>query len=196
MAAQPSTCGQLGCAGRSCACTPHQISGYRARISGPLLDRFDIHLEVLRIKADELGSRNGSESSAAVRQRVLKAREIQARRLAAFADLVEAQPAATCAKSGWLTEDSARVRSAARCNAEMSVPQIREHCALDAEGRRLLHAAVDRLGLSARAYHRILKVARTLADLADEQEIQVIHLAEAIQYRMLDRSIPTCGPHT
>ncbi len=187
-AMNPCPCGQLGCAGRSCACTPHQISGYRARISGPLLDRFDIHLEVPRIKADELGSRNGSESSAAVRRRVLRAREIQARRLATFADLVEAQPAVTGAKSGWLTEDSARVRSAARCNAEMSASQIREHCALDAEGRRLLHAAVDRLGLSARAYHRILKVARTLADLEGKERISQSHLGEAIQYRLLDRA--------
>jgi len=163
-AMNPCPCGQLGSAGRSCACTPHQIGGYRGRVSGPLLDRFDIHLEVPRVRSEELGRRNGTESSVTVRERVLKARAVQVRRLAGGA------PQGT------------------RCNAEMTAAEVREHCELDAVGKRLLHNAVDRLGLSARAYHRILKVARTLADLADEEEVSPRHVAEAIQYRLLDRS--------
>ncbi|MCI0655944.1 MAG: YifB family Mg chelatase-like AAA ATPase [Acidobacteria bacterium] len=212
-AMNPCPCGQLGSAGRSCACTPHQISGYRGRVSGPLLDRFDIHLEVPRVRAEDLGGRNGAESSAVVRERVLRAREIQTRRLAVGAVPLDAEPAAAGAKSGLSSEEKTQGATVAevsqhrlgrcvgagqhaRCNAEMTSAEVREHCALDAAGRRLLHSAVDRLGLSARAYHRILKVARTLADLADEQRIQAIHLAEAIQYRMLDCFIPTGGPHT
>jgi magnesium chelatase family protein len=159
-AMNPCPCGNLGNPGRDCACTPIAVRNYRGRISGPLLDRFDIHLEVPRVGAEELGSGDGAESSAAVRARVLDARAVQATRQA----------------------------GAAASNAEMTPAQIREHCALDAAGRRLLHGAVDRLGLSARAHHRILKVARTLADLEGEPRITSRHLAEAIQYRVLDRS--------
>ena len=145
------------------------ITRYQSRLSGPLLDRIDIHVEVPRVASRDLEADLDTEPSARVRDRVMRVRQAQLERFA---------------------------RTPARANGEMSSAQIRAHCALDGAGRRLLCAAVDRLGLSARAYHRILKVARTLADLADEQEIHVIHLAEAIQYRMLDRSVPTTGPHT
>jgi len=178
-AMNPCPCGHLGSAGRECACTPHQIQSYRARVSGPLLDRFDIHLEVRRLAARELEAwstagapGNGEpESSGAVRRRILQARARQCRRLAS---------SGPCGPSG----------PANRCNAALQPAQIREHCRLDETGRKLLRAAVDRLGLSARAYHRILKVARTIADLAEEERIDVAHLGEAIQYRLLDRIEP------
>lgn len=160
-AMNPCACGQLGNAGRECACTPLQVRGYLGRVSGPLLDRFDIHLEVPRVTAKHLGEGGSAEPSAEVRERVVRAREFQLRRLTV---------------------------TGARTNAEMGTGQIREHCALDEAGKRLLHAAVDRLGLSARAYHRILKVARTLADLEGEERIAPRHVAEGIQYRVLDRS--------
>ena len=188
-AMNPCPCGQLGSAGRGCACTPHQISGYRSRVSGPLLDRFDIHLEVPRVRAEELGGRNGAESSAVVRERVLRAREIQARRLAGRADRLDTRPAVMGEEAEWSTEERTAMAAVlhAQCNAEMTAAQVREHCTLDAAGRRLLHSAVDRLGLSARAYHRILKVSRTLADLEGARRITPSQLAEAIQYRLLDR---------
>ena len=229
-AMNPCPCGQLGSAGPSCACTPHQISGYRGRVSGPLLDRFDIHLEVPRVRAEDLGSRNGTESSAAVRRRVLDARAVQARRCARFAAQPILQTPASQKKEGlprerfapatYPSEGNGQVTAVqpsttgiivgieggqsgapgglsrgagagqgARCNAELTTSEIRDHCALDAAGKRLLHSAVDRLGLSARAYHRILKVARTLADLAGEERISQRHLGEAIQYRLLDRAV-------
>jgi magnesium chelatase family protein len=176
-AMNPCPCGYLGSPGRACACTPHQVQSYRGRISGPLLDRFDIHLEVRRLAAQELeawgaarspGNGGTPEPSRAVRARVLEARARQARRLHSER---QDNPSA----------------GAPRCNAAMSAAQIRRHCTLDDPGRRLLHAAVDRLGLSARAYHRILKVARTIADLACAERIDSAHLGEAIQYRLLDR---------
>jgi magnesium chelatase family protein len=182
-AMNPCPCGQLGSAGRECSCTPGQIAAYRGRVSGPLLDRFDIHLEVPRVRAEDLHRRGPGESSAAVRERVLRAREIQGRRLAGSASrpAETAGPERACLSS----HDGLRV---VRTNAQMTAAQVRVHCALGAEGRRLLHAAVDRLGLSARAYHRILKVARTLADLDSAPRILPRHVAEAIQYRLLDRS--------
>jgi magnesium chelatase family protein len=187
-AMNPCPCGQLGSTGRSCACTPHQISGYRGRISGPLLDRFDIHLEVPRVRAEDLAHPNGTESSAAVRQRVLKARDIQARRLVPSVAHLNARAKIRGTKAEISAEERVWISCAVRCNADMTAAQIHQHCALDASGKRLLHSAVDRLGLSARAYHRILKVARTLADLAGEENISQRHLAEAIQYRLLDRA--------
>jgi magnesium chelatase family protein len=159
-AMNPCPCGQLGNPGRECGCTPLAVRNYRGRISGPLLDRFDIHLEVPRVPARELEEDRGGEPSSAVRVRVTRVRAAQGSRLAG---------------------------TAARTNAEMSASQLRQHCALEPAGRRLLTAAVDRLGLSARGHHRILKVARTLADLEGESRIAPRHLAEAIQYRLLDR---------
>lgn len=158
-AMNPCPCGYLADARRTCTCSPAAIRRYRARISGPLLDRIDIHIEVPALAYDDLANREGGEDSAQIRQRVNAARQRQLDRFA-----------------GELF-----------CNAQMSTRHIRRHCSLDDAGQALLEKAMTRLGLSARAYDRILKVARTIADLADAP-IQSQHLAEAIQYRALDRS--------
>ena len=134
---------------------------YRARVSGPLLDRIDLHVEVPRVAVTALAEETpGGESSATIRARVISARERQRARLA---------------------------RLGLAVNAHVPGREVRRVCRIDARGRRLLEAASDRLGLSARAYTRILRVARTIADLANEDEITTSHLAEAIQYRSLDR---------
>jgi len=158
-AMNPCPCGYFTDSRRQCRCTPHQIRQYRAKISGPLLDRIDIHIEVPSVRYRELAGRDGGESSETIRDRVDGARDIQ----------------------------KERFRGAVRCNAGMSNRQIKRWCALDEESRRLIEMAVDRLGLSARAYTRILKVARTIADLDGEDEIRHPHVSEAIQYRTLDR---------
>ena len=145
-----------------CKCTPRQVEMYRSRISGPLLDRIDIHVEVPAVNYRELSAENGGEISETVRQRVNAAREIQKKRFA---------------------------RSKARCNAEMSSKQTRTHCKVDDAGHALLQRCVDRLGMSARAHSRILKVARTIADLDGSENIKVAHLSEAVQYRTLDRAL-------
>ncbi len=158
-AMNPCPCGYLGDARHTCTCSPAAIRRYRTRISGPLLDRIDIHIEVPALAYDDLANKQGGEDSAQILQRVNAARQRQLDRFA-----------------GELF-----------CNAQMSTRHIRRHCSLDAAGQALLEKAMTRLGLSARAYDRILKVARTIADLADAP-IQSQHLAEAIQYRALDRS--------
>ena len=158
-AMNPCPCGYLADAHHTCTCSPAAIRRYRARVSGPLLDRIDIHIEVPALAYDDLANKQGGESSAQILQRVNAARQRQLDRFA-----------------GELF-----------CNAHMSTRHIRRHCALDDAGQALLEKAMARLGLSARAYDRILKVARTIADLADAP-IQSQHLAEAIQYRALDRS--------
>jgi len=158
-AMNPCPCGYLADARRTCTCSPAAIRRYRARVSGPLLDRIDIHIEVPALAYDDLANKQSGEDSAQIRQRVNAARQRQLDRFA-----------------GELF-----------CNAQMSTRHIRRHCSLDAAGQALLEKAMARLGLSARAYDRILKVARTIADLADAP-IQSQHLAEAIQYRALDRS--------
>jgi magnesium chelatase family protein len=160
-AMNPCPCGQLGDPRRDCACTPFQVAAYRSRVSGPLLDRLDLHLEVGAVPSRELQQARDSESSAAIRVRVMRARGAQAARLAA---------------------------SGLRTNAEMGPGEVQRHCELDAAGRGLLADAVDRLGLSARAYDRIRKIARTLADLEGDPRILPRHVAEAIQYRSLDRT--------
>jgi magnesium chelatase family protein len=159
-AMNPCPCGQLGNPGRECTCTPIAVRNYRGRISGPMLDRFDIHLEVPRVPARDL-EEPGGEPSVKMRERVVEARHLQSQRFAG---------------------------TRTRTNAGMTSAQVREHCATDSTGRRLLSAAVERLGLSARAHNRILKVARTLADLEGEERIAPRHLSEAIQYRLLDRT--------
>ena len=159
-AMNPCPCGYLADPRRTCTCSPAAIRRYRTRVSGPLLDRIDIHIEVPALAYDDLANKQGGEDSAQIRQRVNAARQRQLDRFA-----------------GELF-----------CNAQMSTRHIRRHCVLDAAGQALLEKAMARLGLSARAYDRILKVARTIADLADAP-IQSQHLAEAIQYRALDRSI-------
>src|SRR5438309_2222907 len=160
-AMNPCPCGWLGDPAGACHCTPPLIDRYRARVSGPLLDRIDLHVEVPRVPVAMLSEETGAgEPSAAVRGRVEAARARQ------------------------------RVRLAPRAiplNAHVSGREVRRLCWIGAPGRRLLEAASDRLGLSARAYTRILRVARTIADLAGERDITTSHLAEAIQYRSLDR---------
>ena len=160
-AMNPCPCGWLGDPAGGCRCTPPMIDRYRARVSGPLLDRIDLHVEVPRVPVAMLSEETGDrEGSAAVRARVEAARARQRARLGPRAIAL---------------------------NTHIPGREVRRLCQIGAPGRRLLEAASDRLGLSARAYTRILRVARTIADLAGEREITTSHLAEAIQYRSLDR---------
>jgi len=157
-AMNPCPCSFLG-SEKDCLCTPSQIQRYRSRLSGPLLDRIDIHLEVPAVKVHELTAIRPGETSAAIKTRVSKAHGLQQTRFAA--------------------------RSAVYFNSQMGPKDIKRHCALDTHGQELLVQATTRLGLSARAYHRILKIARTIADLEASPNILSSHLAEAIQYRRL-----------
>jgi len=143
-----------------CTCSPLTIQRYRSRISGPLLDRIDIHIEVPAVKYRELTDRSAGEPSATIRERVNRARGLQLARFHGTSFF---------------------------CNAQMGARELRAYCQVEAAGERLLELAVNRLGLSARAYTRILKVARTIADLDGDGPIQAHHLSEAIQYRSLDR---------
>jgi magnesium chelatase family protein len=161
-AMNPCPCGFFGDPTRECHCTPAQIQRYVSKISGPLLDRMDIHIEVPAVKYKELRGESSAEDSAAVRERVVRARVRQAARFA----------------------HEKRIYA----NAQMPPKLIRKHCAISADGEKLLETAVTRLGLSARAHDRILKVARTIADLDASDGIEPRHLSEAIQYRTLDRS--------
>jgi magnesium chelatase family protein len=163
-AMNPCPCGYTGDSSRECRCTAPQIQRYRSRISGPLLDRIDIHIEAPALSIEDLRNAKPGESSATVRERCTRARQVQADR---FND--EAAPSM-------------------RCNARMSHKRIREHCQINEEQGRLLQNAMEQLSLSARAYDRILKVARTIADLANATQIETPHLLEAIQYRSLDRN--------
>ncbi len=160
-ALNPCPCGFFNDARRECICTPLQISRYLAKISGPLLDRIDLQVEVAALTTEEIGSVEPGESSASMRTRVDAARQIQRERFR---------------------------RTHIQCNAEMTSRHIRRFCELDPSSKRLLLAAIDRLGLSARAHDRILKVARTIADLASCEQIESAHVAEAVQYRALDRA--------
>ncbi len=160
-AMNPCPCGYLGSSAQTCRCGPGDIERYRSRVSGPLLDRIDIHLEVPAVAHRELSASRAEEPSAAIRARVERARRIQLERF-------KAQPGV-------------------RANAHMAARDLRRHCRLTAEVEDLLRDAVQRLGLSARAYHRILKIGRTIADLADSADLTPVHAAEAIQYRSLDR---------
>ena len=157
----PCPCGFYNHPDKECVCGPGVVQKYLTRISGPLLDRIDIHLEVTPVPFKELTSKVSGEKSETVRQRVVKAREIQAER--------------------FLNE------SGIYCNAQMNTKMLHAVCEIGEEGRTLLKTAMERLGLSARAYDRILKVARTIADLDCSENIKTEHLAEAIQYRSLDR---------
>ena len=150
-------CGYAGDPTRECSCSASTIARYQKRISGPLLDRIDIHVEVPRVEYEKLTDRRESERSAAVRARVQAARERQARRFG---------------PGGRGT-----------CNADMGPAEVRRYCEVDAAAQPLLRAAMQRLQLSARAFHRVLKLACTIADLADAEQIGAAHLAEAIQYR-------------
>ncbi|MDT8441170.1 MAG: YifB family Mg chelatase-like AAA ATPase [Desulfuromonadales bacterium] len=161
-AMNPCHCGHLGESNEACSCSPLMVERYRRRLSGPLLDRIDLHIEVPRVPHKDLADPVDGESSAIVRARVEAARQIQRQR---FADLQ------------------------LHANARMQARHIRKFCPVDAQGEKLLEMVTDRLGLSARSYARILKVARTIADLAGSEHIEQPHLAEAIQYRGLDRKI-------
>lgn len=160
-AMNPCPCGYLGDKSRHCNCTPVQIQRYRSRLSGPLLDRIDIHVEAPAIPIDELRRAAPGESSAVMRERITAAREIQKKRFTG---------------------------TRLRCNAQMTSKILREVCVLSAEQGLILQRAMEKLGLSARAYDRILKVARTIADLAGTPAIETVHLLEAINYRSLDRN--------
>ena len=161
-AMNPCPCGYLGDARHECRCTPAQIQRYRARISGPLLDRIDLHIEAPALSLSELRSDRPGETSAAMRARVEAARERQRARF-------------TGTRTG--------------ANARLSPAQLKRHCTLDPALGDLLQRAMEQLSLSARAYDRILKVARTIADLAGAEKIAAPHLLEAIQYRSLDRAV-------
>ena len=159
-AMNPTPDGKMPSESRS---SPREIQNYLGRISGPLLDRIDLHVEVPPIKFREMSAQAGGESSAVVRERVVAARGIQQRR--------------------WRGEPS--------CNARMLPRDLQQHCTLDEPARQLLRSAMEELDLSARAYDRILKVARTIADLANSERLTAAHVSEAIQYRSLDRQIWT-----
>ncbi|MBI4392137.1 MAG: YifB family Mg chelatase-like AAA ATPase [candidate division NC10 bacterium] len=162
-AMNPCPCGHLTDPQKACRCSPGEVQRYRARVSGPLLDRIDLHVEVPPVPARDLLGGSEAEPSAVIRQRVTAARREQTRRFA---------------------------RTRITCNAHMTGRRLRRHCPVDGAGARLLEQAVTRLGLSARAYDRVLKVARTIADLEGAPAIGPPHLAEAIQYRVLDRAPP------
>ncbi len=155
-ATNPCPCGYLTDPQKECLCTPGQIIRYKKRISGPLLDRIDLHIEVPQVKYEKLSSEKVAEESVQIRERVQKARNIQQRRFA---------------------------KTKLTCNSEMNVKEIKKYCLVDEKSSNLLKQAVNQLHLSARGYHRILKIARTIADLQDEEKIQPVHIAEALQYR-------------
>jgi len=173
-AMNPCPCGYFNDKSRECMCTPPMIQRYVSKVSGPLLDRIDIHIEVPAVQYKELRSGTAAEGSKQIRERVLAARERQ------HARFLEAN-----ARTKGTTRAASR---AVFANAQMTTQQIRVHCELHSDAERILERAMQQQGLSARAHDRILKVARTIADLEAAQTIAVKHIAEAIQYRTLDRS--------
>ncbi len=159
-AMNPCPCGNFGNPKRPCTCTPNQIQRYRSKISGPLLDRIDIQIELPAVSYDELASRPGGDSSAVIRERVNKARKVQLERY----------------KNDGITS-----------NSQLSAGLLDKYCRLDDKASSMLKLAYDRLGLSARAHSKILKVARTIADIDGSDDIKAQHISEAIQYRSFDR---------
>jgi magnesium chelatase family protein len=162
-AMNPCPCGYYTDPTKDCTCAPPQIQRYMARISGPLLDRIDIHIEVPAVKYKELSSEIKGEPSAAIRERVIKARNTQLQRFKGLKNIFN--------------------------NGDMGPKEIRQYCKLDSSGAELLKMAMTKLGFSARAYDRILKVSRTIADLENSENILPQHISEAIQYRSLDREL-------
>ncbi len=160
-ALNPCPCGYLGDSTHQCRCSAAQIQRYRSKLSGPLLDRIDLHVDVPNVKFDDLSEERPVETSEDIRKRVTEAREIQL--------------------------DRFKKNRGVFCNSQMGPRLIKKYCAVDNSCEDLLRMAIDRLGLSARGYHRILKISRTIADIADSERIDEEHLAEAIQYRSLDR---------
>ena len=161
-AMNPCPCGYFGDRIRACRCSPQQIRQYQAKISGPLLDRIDLHIEVPSVKYRALSGKESVESSAVIKDRVHLTRGRQQKRFGGSDIMV---------------------------NARMSEKQIKKFCAIDEESHRLMEMAIEKLGLSARAMNRILKVSRTIADLESKENIESSHVAEAIQYRNLDRKL-------
>lgn len=157
----PCPCGYYNHPEKECICPPGVVQKYLSKISGPLLDRIDLHVEVTPVNFGELSSERKAEASELIRERVIKARDIQIERFGNKPDL--------------------------HANAQMGSQMVRDICKINAAGQNLLKKAMEKLGLSARAYDRILKVARTIADLAGSEEIELEHLAEAIHFRSLDR---------
>jgi magnesium chelatase family protein len=162
-AMNPCPCGFYTDPHKECTCSPPQIQKYMAKISGPLLDRIDIHIEVPAVKYKELVSTSQSETSEDIRKRVIRAREIQLKRFAGHKNIYN--------------------------NGDMGSREVRKYCVLNEAGAEMLKMAMTKLGLSARAYDRILKVSRTIADLEESEFIQPQHVSEAIQYRSLDRQL-------
>jgi magnesium chelatase family protein len=160
-AMNPCPCGYYNHPDKECVCGPGIVQKYLSKVSGPLLDRIDLHVEVTPVNFDELSSEKKTEKSTAIRDRVIKARLIQELRFKDFKDI--------------------------NCNAQMSPQMVRAICLITDSGQQLLKKAMEKLGLSARAYDRILKVSRTIADLSESDEIEIEHLAEAIHFRSLDR---------
>ena len=161
-AMNPCLCGFFTDPQKECTCTPLQIQRYRSKVSGPLLDRIDIQVEVPGLRYQELASKDAGESSNIIRQRVNDARKIQLQRFE---------------------------KTKLHANAQMGAKEIKRYCAVKEDAEKLLETAINKLGLSARAYSRVLKVGRTIADLAGADQIESSHIAEAIQYRSLDRSM-------
>jgi magnesium chelatase family protein len=157
----PCPCGFYNHPDKQCICSPGLVQKYLSKISGPLMDRIDLHVEVTPVNFNELSSLAPAERSEKIRARVIKARAIQDKRFLNYTDV--------------------------HYNAQMSPNMVRKICQIDDEGRILIKKAMEKLNLSARAYDRILKVSRTIADLAGSKEIELAHLAEAIHYRSLDR---------
>ncbi|MBS4057515.1 MAG: ATP-binding protein, partial [Bacteroidales bacterium] len=160
-AMNPCPCGYYNHPDQECVCSPGIVQKYLNKISGPLMDRIDLHVEVVPVPFKDLTDRRSGEGSQAIRQRVMQARKIQEKRFEGKADVY--------------------------CNAQMSSKMLHSFCEIDDAGRSLLKNAMERLSLSARAFDRILKVSRTIADLDEKPHILHEHLAEAIQYRSLDR---------
>jgi magnesium chelatase family protein len=158
---QGCPCGFFGDPKRECRCSPLQIQKYRNRISGPLLDRIDIHVEVPAVRYQDLSAVERGESSEIIRERVIKGRRIQQERF----------------------KGSSKVH----CNAAMRANDLQKHCRLKDDAQNLLKMAINDLNFSARAYDRILKVARTIADLEETETIKISPVSEAVQYRSLDR---------
>jgi magnesium chelatase family protein len=160
-AMNPCPCGYYNHPQNECNCPPGYVQKYLNRISGPLFDRIDIHIEVIPVPFKELSESRQSEKSEAVRERVMKARQVQEKRFEGMTGV--------------------------HCNAQMSSKVLRKYCKLDAAGDAILKTAMEKMGLSARAFDRIIKVARTIADIEGQADIRSEHLAEAIHYRSLDR---------
>jgi len=161
-AMNPCPCGYFTHPSRECSCNPNQIQRYLTKISGPLLDRIDIHIETPSLQYKEMSEESGGEPSEEIRKRVKRARKVQEERFAG---------------------------RKIYCNSQMRSKEIKQFCKIDESGKELLKAAIQQLGLSARAYDRILKVSRTMADLDSKENVEEMHIAEAIQYRSLDRNL-------